>query len=252
MKRSRVDVINSYIQEKGEVKITELSELYPDISSMTIRRDIEYLEKEGLIVRTKGGAKSIEHLSNLKEKIYSLRANENITAKINIAQKALNFMNGVNSIYMDSGTTTMALSRIIPNKNMLVLTSGANVGLELLKKSNINVILTGGIVNRDTLSVSGHRAIEIVNTINIEVAFLATSGFSLSTGFSCGNFDECELKRTVIKRAQKTVLLIDSSKINKNMPYTFADLNDIDYLICEEVLSDEVKEAAKSAGTEIL
>ena len=252
MNSKRIWEVNSYIQMKGEVHLSELLALFPGVSAMTIRRDIDYLEKQGHIVRTRGGAKSINHLTRLKEEVYETRAAENTPAKTEIAQKAIPFLENEQSFYFDSGTTVMCLAKIIPGNHHFMITSGPNIAMQLSKSNTEPVVIVGGKLNPDNLSISGANALDQIKNINVNVAFIATSGFSLQTGFTVGNFDEAELKRTIISRARKTVVLMDSSKLENSLPYTFANLSDVDYLVSEKELPPEIRDAARQYDTALL
>ena len=252
MSTNRREVINLYIQSKGEVRFVELENLLPDVSSMTIRRDLEYLEQRGEIVRTRGGAKSIAHLSMLKEAAYTQRVGENTEAKMIIADKASKFVTVGRSLYIDAGTTGMCFAQKLNDESLFVLTSAPNIAMELIKYHNIKVSLTGGQLNRDTISLSGYNATEYVKSLNIDIAFMAASAFSLNSGFTCGDYFEAEIKRLIIKKAQTTVMLMDASKVDCGMPYTFAKLSEIDILITDSPLSHEYLKAAKQARVTVI
>jgi DeoR family transcriptional regulator, fructose operon transcriptional repressor len=251
MHNERREIINNCIQKKGEIRIKELEKMFPDVSGMTLRRDLNYLEEEGHIVRTWGGAKSIKHLSKLSEENYSFRENENINAKIKIAKKAVKCVDTGRSIYLDSGTTIMYLAEIIPDESYSIITSSPNIALEINRKHNPTITLIGGQLSRNNLSISGPNSINFVRGINFDIAFLAASGFSLDSGFTCGNFNECELKKHIIKKARMVIMLMDLSKINKNLPFTFAHLDDINILITENDPGEEIKRVALNKGVEI-
>ncbi len=187
MPNERRDAINQLIQSRGEIHLNELIALFPDVSSITLRRDLESLERQGHIVRTRGGAKSIAHLSMVKEAVYTQRQTSNISAKLTIAEKAASLVEDDSSIYIDSGTTCMFFAQLLPDQNLFVLTPAPNVALELVKNANIKVSLTGGQLNRETLTLSGSNAVEYVKTLNIDLAFMAASAFSPDSGFSCGD-----------------------------------------------------------------
>src|SRR5690554_3401256 len=129
MPTQRREAINETIQNAGEVKLADLEKQFPEVSSMTIRRDLEVLERQGRIIRIRGGAKSIAHLSMIKEAVYTQRQAENTPAKIKIADKAANLVSSGRSIYIDSGTTCMALSQKISDQNLFVLTPAPNIAL---------------------------------------------------------------------------------------------------------------------------
>jgi len=221
---------------------------------MTLRRDLISIENDGHAIRTYGGAVSSKKLQSIngEEDAYSRRAAENVEAKVLIAQKAARIIENGRSIYFDAGSTVMCLAKILPDDNFSIVTSGMNTGLELIKKMRISVVTLGGLINRNTLSVSGPDAATFLDRINIDIAFMAASGFSTESGFTVSNIYECELKRKVVKRAKKVVMLMDSSKINKNLPFTYASLNDLDIWICDKKLPDDIKKEAEKNNVYII
>lgn len=235
----RISTIKKYIEENGMVTLSELELMFPNISSMTLRRDLEKLEQLGDIVRTRGGAKSITHLSRIKEELYSTRASESVTEKNSIAKKALELIQEGRSIFLDSGTTTMYLSQHITNQKLFISTSAPNIALECVKNPNASVYIIGGNLSRDNLSLSGMNALDFFKNINIDIAFMAASGFTAQNGFTCGNFNESQIKKHVVSKAAKVVMLMDSSKIGKSMPFSFSKISDVDLVITDEKAPDE-------------
>lgn len=254
MYNERQNQILQMVEQTGEVQLQQLKDIFPEYSIMTLRRDLTFLESEGHLIRTHGGAVSAKKLSaiNGEEDTYTRRAAENIEAKIVIAEKAVALVEQGRSIYFDAGSTVMCVARMIPDQHYSFLTSGANIALELLKKQNSSVVALGGQLNRNTLSMSGPNAISLLDTINIDMAFMAASGFSIDSGFTVSNVYECELKRKVVKRAKKVIILMDSSKIGKSMPFTYANLEDVDVLISEKSLAPEIEAEAQRYGVTIL
>jgi len=252
MTADRREAINQYIQSRGEVRLKELEQRYTDVSSMTLRRDLEFLERQGRIVRIRGGAKSLAHLSMLKEAAYTHRQVANTDAKLVIADKAIRLLSPGRSVYIDSGTTCMCFAQRLPDQNLFVLTPAPNIALELVKNANVKINLTGGQLNRETLTLSGFNAIEYVKTLNIDLAFVAASAYSLPNGFTCGDYFEAELKRLIIRKARQVVILMDASKLNSNMPYTFARLQNIYALVSDISLPDEYQKAARQAHVLLL
>lgn len=251
-KKRRADM-NSYIQSKGEVTISQLETLFPQVSSMTIRRDLDFLEKQNKIVRTRGGAKSVEFVSiGAHEERYLKKTLSHLDEKNLIAEKAVKLISPERSIFLDAGSTSMCLAKILPNERYYVFTSAPNVAMEVVYSTSSTVNLTGGEINRDNLAVSGAGAVDFMENVNIDIAFIAVSGYALNSGFSCGNINDSQLKKAIIKRAAKVVVLMDSSKIGINMPYTFARLSDIDILVSDGNLPEEFINAAKNDGVTIL
>ena len=248
----RRDSINHYIQAKGEVRLAELEKKFQEVSSMTLRRDLEYLERQGHIIRIRGGAKSLAHLSMIKEAAYTQRQAANTSAKISIAEKALHLISPGRSIYIDSGTTCMCLAQRVPDENLFVLTPAPNIALELVRNVNCKINLTGGQLNRETLTLSGFNANEYVKSLNIDLAFMAASALSLISDFSCGDYYEGELKKLIIKKAQHVVVLLDSSKLNTSLPFTFAKTNQIQTLITDQTLPEDYAKAFARAHVQVL
>ena len=254
MNNERQHKILTLLEKKGEIVLKELQDVFPGVSAMTLRRDLIRFEHEGLLVRTYGGAISVKKLpgGTGDEDPYDMRASENIEAKMEIARKSAPLVEKGRSIYIDAGSTTMCLAEVVPDNNYSFVTSGINIGLNLIKKQKVSVITLGGLVNRKTLSVSGPNAIAFFDNINIDLAFMSSSGFSIENGFTISNMYECDLKRKVIQKAKKVIMLMDSSKINKNLPVTFATLEDVDILVTEQNVPREIEEEAQKHGVQLL
>jgi DeoR/GlpR family transcriptional regulator of sugar metabolism len=242
------------IEKKGEIQLQELKGIFPEVSMMTLRRDLISFEKDGIILRTYGGAVNIKKVTKISgdENPYYLRASENVEAKIEISKKALKFVEKGRSIYFDSGSTMMYLAERLSDDNFSIITGGLNIALELMKKSKMSIITLGGLVNRNTLSVSGFNTVNFLEYLNIDLAFMCATGFSIENGFTISNIYESELKRKVIKNAKKIIMIMDTSKINKNLPFTFAKLEDIDLWISEKKMPSEIIDAAKKKNVQLL
>ena len=254
MTNERQHQILMLMEHKGEVQLQQLKELFPAVSMMTLRRDLISLEADGYLIRTYGGAVSTKKLANGtgEEDAYSRRAAERLEAKLKIAEKAVHLVEKGRSIYFDAGSTIMQLARLLPDDSFSIVTSGANIAIELVKKQCTSVVTLGGFINRNTLSSSGPNSMLQLDTINIDLAFMAASGFSTDNGFTVSNVYECELKRKVVKQAKKVIMLMDTAKINKDLPYTYALLEDIDIWVSENVLPEEVEAEAKKFDVKII
>lgn len=248
----RQKLINDYIQSQNEVTLASLKKLVPDVSEMTIRRDLEALESDGRIVRIHGGARSVKAINMLVEDAFSKRSAANVDKKRVICEKALKYIEDNSSVYIDAGSTTMTLAEMMPDKNLLISTCGLNIAAELLRQKNSRVNLIGGEVNKNSISTSGPGARAAIDNINIDVAFIASTAFSEKNGFTCGNVNDCELKREILDKAALRIMLMDSSKIGNMMPYTFARPNDIDILITDDGISSEQRSFFIENGTEVL
>ncbi|MDR3553010.1 MAG: DeoR/GlpR family DNA-binding transcription regulator [Clostridia bacterium] len=248
----RVEKIKTLLQENGTVTLHGLQEIFPQVTSMTLRRDLERLEKEGVAIKIRGGAKAAAREPDTREPVYSLRVAKNIEAKLKIANRALPFLETGRSVYLDSGSTIMCLASVLPDIKLMVMTSGPNIALEVLKSQRATVNIVGGLISHDNLSISGKQALDFIKNINIDIAFIAPSGFSIKDGFTCGNYAEADLKRSVIKKANRVIMLMDSHKTEKSLTYTFASPKDIDTLITDTALPKALQRALTRAGAETI
>ena len=254
MGNDRQRKILEILAREGEVQLQKLQNVLPDVSQMTLRRDLISLENEGYLIRTHGGGVSTKRVAVIsgEEDAYARRAVENIEAKLKIAEKAVHLVEKGRSIYFDAGSTIMCLANQLPDESFTIVTSGANIALELIKKHGTSVVMLGGLINLNTLSVSGPNAMAMLDTINIDIAFMSASGFSLDSGLTVSNVYESELKRKVVSRSKKVVLLLDTQKINKNTIFTYANLKDIDVLVAEDPLPSEIIRQADKYGVQII
>ena len=254
--RDRRKSIYDLIEQKGEIKIHELEALFPAVSSMTLRRDLDFLENEHKLVKIKGGAMSLSHLSRSVlqnvEGDYAQREFLNAAGKRTIAEKAAPLAESGRSIFIDAGSTMMQLARLLHNGRFSVVTNGVNVSLELAQNKSATVNLVGGEINRNNLCVSGAGALEHLKNINIDIAFMAASGYTPEDGFTNGSYYEYELKRHVAQKAKKTIVLMDHTKLGKTMTYTFCRPDEVDVLIMDEAPDARLLEMAEQTGMKIM
>ena len=252
MKITRRTVIKELLQEKPFISLKELENLFPEVSSMTLRRDIEYFEKQGEAIKVRGGARSMKFITTSMEDSFHQRLGSNMTAKEKIARRAIELIETGRSLFLDSGTTVLTLASLLPDERHTIITTGPNIALELIKKKQPIVNLVGGMVNRDNISISGNQALRFLDDINIDIAFIVPSGLSLKDGFTSGNYSECELKRMVVEKARRVVVLMDTSKLDRSLPFTFSSLEKVHTIVADKPLPDDITSAAKTAGVEII
>ena len=249
MNRIRQERIKEYIEEKNVVTIKQLQALFPDVSLMTIHRDLDALVEEGAVVKFRGGAKSVRHSGDPE---FNVRMRENNAGKLVIAQKALELIQPHTSVFLDASTTNLALARSLPDINLNIFTTGPSIALELCRLHNPVVTLCCGTINRKNLALSGQNTLEMLERINIDQAFIGVSGCSVEAGFTCGTESDMLVKRLVIGKARTSVAMCTKEKLSCLMPYTFAKLQDVDYLISDEPMPEAFVTAAREAGVHLL
>lgn len=252
MNYSRKMLVREILISKPFTSLKELEERFPEVSSMTLRRDIEFFERQGDVIKVRGGARSMKFITTSMEESFSTRSGEYTYSKQKIAQAASQFIETGRSIFFDSGSTAMQLVSFIPKSRLSINTTDPNLALELVKKDNVMVSLVGGLLSRDNLSLSGMQAIDYINKINIDVAFISPSGFSLKHGFTSGNYNESELKSAIVKKAGCVIMLVHSSKIDKALPYTFCELNQVQKIVTDQSIDAEIAEACRQHKVEVI
>lgn len=249
MNKIRQERIKEFIEEKNVVTIKQLQALFPDVSLMTIHRDLDALVEEGSVVKFRGGAKSVRHSGDPE---FNVRMRENNAGKLVIAQKALELIQPHTSVFLDASTTNLALARSLPDINLNIFTTGPSIALELCRLHNPVVTLCCGTINRKNLALSGQNTLEMLSGINIDQAFIGVSGCSVEAGFTCGTESDMLVKRLVIQKARTSVAMCTKEKLSCLMPYTFAKLEDVDYLISDEAMPGSFAGAARQAGVKLL
>lgn len=249
MNNIRQDKMKAFIEAQNVVSIRQLQEMFPDVSLMTIHRDLDSLVEGGVVVKFRGGARSVRHSGDPE---FNVRMRDNNTGKLTIAQKALELIQPHSSIFLDASTTNLALARILPDLNLNIFTTGPSIALELSRLHNPVVTLCCGTLNRKNLAVSGQNTLEMLDGINVDLALIGVSGCSVDEGFTCGTEGDMLVKRKVIKKARRSVVMCTRDKLNCLMPYTFANLPDVDYLISDIPMPDNFVQAAQQAGLKLL
>ncbi len=241
MKRERLEEVAEILDKRGKMSLEQLEEAFPDVSQMTLRRDLSQLEEDGRIIRIRGGAMSVKEVQKVSGEAYTKKTTINMDAKIVIAQKAATLIDEGASIFIDGGTTAMYLSKEMPDIKCNIFTNGIAVAMELAQKKNINITVVGGQLMKDNLSTASPAAKEYFNNTNFEIALVSSTAFTPEHGFSCNSQIESDLLKQVFRKARHVYMMLDSSKIGKINPYTFAQLEDIDVLITDDVFPREYK-----------
>ena len=248
MNTFRQSQIKEYIEKKHVVTIKELQQLIPNVSLMTIHRDLDVLEQIGAIVKVRGGARAVRHSSDLG---FDIRIQENISGKNTIADKAMQLIQQGSTIFLDASTTNLILARSLPDIPLNVITTCPNVAISLCKLPNVHITLCGGTLNRKNMALSGQNTLDMLQDINIDMAFIGVSGCSVESGFTCGTEGDMLIKRHVIQKARTTVVMCDHTKFSRLMPYTFAHMEDVQFLICDSDVPEGILQLAKSTNTTV-
>lgn len=245
----RQERIKQYIEQENVVTIKALQQMFPEVSLMTIHRDLDALAQQGIIVKFRGGARSVRYSSDPE---FNVRMRENNMGKLTIAQKALSLIQPHTAIFLDASTTNLALARNLPDIHLNIITTGPSIALELCRLHEPVVTLCCGTMNRKSLALSGQNTLEMLDKINIDTAFIGVSGCSVEAGFTCGTESDMLVKRKMIQKARTSVVVCGKEKLSCLMPFTFATFSEVDYLITDGALPENFTEKAKQCGMQIL
>ncbi len=247
----RRDSIVQLVNEHGNVTFSQIKESFSDVSDVTLRTDLKTLDAERRIVRTHGGARSVEYIVGTDDYLLN-RSARNTESKNVIAKKAAELVRPNTTLFLDSGSTTTELAKELPDILTIAFTNSLTCAAELAKLEQLETIVIGGSLNRYSMSLKGGRAIEEINTLTFDMLFLGVTSFQTSTGFACGSDDEAALKRALISRADKTIVLMDSSKLDKKNTFKICDLTDVDVIVGDGNYSEHFLKFCEESGVEVL
>ena len=250
MEQRRNAVVN-FVNEKGSITFAQLEKQFPDVSQMTLRTDLKFLDEAKQIVRIHGGAKSVEVVLGTDDYI-GRRSVRNVEEKKSIAGKVLPLIKPNITIYLDSGSTATELARIWPDQPDFIFTSSLDCVMELSKLQHPTVFLLGGEIDKYSRSVCGAWAVDSAKTVNFDLAIMGVTSYSSDGGFSCGALMESYLKQTVIRQSAETILLMDSSKTDKKSTFHVCALEEADIVVSDQNISKEFQIECKKAGVELI
>ncbi|MGN1140553.1 MAG: DeoR/GlpR family DNA-binding transcription regulator [Oliverpabstia sp.] len=250
MRSQRIAEIEQYIYAHKTVTLDELCEVF-QVSKNTIRRDIEEIIQNPDIVKTYGGVM----INTQTKKLLVSFTERNINrqdAKRLIAAKAASFVEDGDSIFIDSGTTTLYMLEYLKNKKITLLTNNIEVMVQAIPYENINLISLSGTLNRKTLSLTGNNAARLLSTYNVKKAFLAATGITIENGATNSSPEETCIKEMAVKKSLEKYLLVDSSKFGIVSLLTYGNVEDFTGIITDGVPTDAFREYAEERQVKVI
>jgi DeoR family transcriptional regulator of aga operon len=248
----RQSIILDLLRTNKQISVQQIKEQMPDVADITIRRDLEAMDREKQLVRVRGGAKSLESILSVWEDSYPNRMRDHMAQKKEIGRKAASLISSHTSIFLDSGSTAMSLADCMPDMEIEVFTTGLTCALELARLKNVNIQMLGGKVNKNSYSVNGDASVIRAQALHFQISFMGVTGYIPGRGFITRVADDFALKQTIVHNSQKTVVIFDSSKVGQDGTYTFASMDEIDVAVTDADLPREAKEDLLRYGIEIL
>ena len=214
------------------IRTSELSDMF-EVSEMTILRDLNVLEEEGILKRVYGGAVAIKDTSMdipvvLREKI-------NVEAKNTISWHALDLISDGDSIMLDGSSTSLALAKCLHSKkDITVISNGFNIINVLKDIKKVNIISLGGEYDPVTMNFTGPASISMLSGFNADKAFISSAGISVNAGVTVANSMQASLKKAMIDSSVQSILLVDNTKFGKVTLNKVCDIEDLDMIITDK------------------
>ncbi|MCY1151656.1 MAG: DeoR/GlpR family DNA-binding transcription regulator [Sphaerochaetaceae bacterium] len=239
------------LAERQKIKVEDLSKIL-DVSPVTIRRDLDFLDSQKLLIRTHGGASVLQEWEDyLPERAFQEKVDLNKDYKSRIAHKAVEMLKDNDTIFVNSGTTTLSFISEI-NKKVHVITNNARA---ITNKVNpdIELMILGGEYREASQSLVGILTIENIQKINSNYTFLGVNGLYSDKGLMTSVLQECSVNNAMIKNTNdKIIVLADHSKIGRISNFVTAPCSVIDILITDELTSEEELSKFRDMGIEII
>ena len=246
---TRRQAIVEALEEAGQLSVSELSDRF-GVSEVTIRADLQALSEQGLVQRVRGGATIVRVLPDLS---YEVRMQLNAAHKAKIGQMAASMVQDGDTIALDASTTAQAITPYLKNINELtVVTNGLKVAMSLLAHPAIHVILIGGSLRREGMSLVGPLDCGLIQDIHIRIGLFGARGFTLEEGMTDVNIGEVRTKREMVSRCHQVVGVFDSRKWGRIATATFATLDQIDTIITDTEAPSGMVATARQRGVNVI
>ncbi|KHK95498.1 DeoR faimly transcriptional regulator [Microbacterium mangrovi] len=238
--------IREQLQVSGEVEFSALAQEF-GVSEMTIRRDIDVLEEQGVVRKVIGGAIA---LGKIAEPTFESRSHKDVVSKEHIAASAVEHLSAHETVILDSGSTALAVAQAIRGRGLglTVVTPSILVAVELASEPDTTVLLTGGLVRSGELSLIGIEAVESLARYNCDTFVMGVAGVDEARGFTDYHRDESAVKRAAVEASDRLIVVADHSKIGQSYLSRIAPLAAAAVIVTDADPAEPALAAAERAG----
>lgn len=248
---SRRRSILDLVKKSGEVLITDLSNQF-EVSEVTIRNDLEYLERKNLVMRARGGAIIAENHVGIDQSIMD-KSKIHTLEKIAIGRKSVQLIKENETIILDSGTTTAEIAKNLESfKHLTVITNALNIVNLLVGKPNIDLIVPGGFLRQSSMSLIGPMAEKGLANFFVDKAFISTDGFDTKLGIYTPNIEEASLNAVMIAVSKEIILVTDSAKFSRKSLVFICGLDKIKTVITDSGISDDDRKRLEDKNIQVI
>ena len=245
----RRDKILRSITQKGRVTVDELIDKFK-VSGATIRRDLEFLERQNLIQRAHGGAMSKSWV--MFEPDYSEQKERFLEEKKRIGREASKLVQEGEVIFLEASTTVLQLAKCIRDRrNLTIVTNSLDIVREFDRNKEIDLVLTGGTLKRRTHALIGPLAEVSLRQVRLDKVFVGISALDVSYGMTMATLEEAQTRKEIHQATNKIIVLSDHSKFGKQNFAYIAPVDSIDILITDKGIPKETKKKIEKMGTEV-
>ena len=250
MLAGRLVQIMDIIKRNGKATVAELADEC-HVTSKTIRHDLDVLEEMDMVARVHGGALLVSSYQDIYPAVS--RNEKHQTEKQSIAAEALAFIEDGDIVFLDSGTTTLELARVI-DKNIIVITNDMAVASECVKHKNVTLYCTGGMLQRSDITnlYVGPDAISFIKHYRTQKCFMGCSAVNFDRGLMVFSSIEAELKRTIVQASDQLICLADNSKIGRTAFASYASISEVDYCITDANTPDEYVSQLRDRNVKVI
>ena len=236
------------VEASGDVTIADLA-LALNVSEMTVRRDVERLEREGALRRTHG--RVVRGVSGSYEPPFAARADRSAGEKALIARQVSELIADRQTVILDGGSTGVAIARELATRELTVCTPSLRVADELRSATGVRLMLTGGTMRRGEESLIGPSAVATLEEHRFDVYVMTVSGLDPLQGCTEWNTDDAIIKRTALRVSSRCIVAADSSKFGSTAFARVCGLDAISVVVSDESLSDSHRERVSLAGVSL-
>lgn len=222
------------------------------VSIETIRRDLEHLEKEGILERVYGGA--VPKKIVVDKLSFDMREEEFKEEKLQIASIAMRYISEGQAIALNDSTTNVEIAKQLKNnfKNITVITNSLVISTELANSPGIKIILAGGLLNKEEYAFYGTITKNILSNFIVDKAFIGVGGVSINRGITDYDMDTVEIQKMLIHISKEAIVLADSSKIDSVSFTKISDIEDISFIITDSKVDRSIINKYLKHGVEII
>lgn len=238
------------VRTRGKVTVDQLAQEF-SISAETVRRDLTFLAANGKIRKIHGGAIP---LRDFGEGAFAQRMQMNAEAKRRIAHKARQLAHPGDTVFIDTGSTTLVMAEELATTDDLTIVTNSTAIARVISAANrtTRIYLLGGAYNEDNRQTCGAMALEQLSGFHANLSLLAVAAVSADAGAMDYSYDEASIARAMVAHSQRIAILADASKFDRVAPFVVASFAQIDMLVCDEAPRGGLAERLEQAGVEVI